>query len=329
MKHIRPIIALAAAFLSLNGCTQEDYGFCPDEIDPPEFNVTIAYRLPGKNNECEFRSKISAVDLFLFDEKGDYVATQRTEDKEHTGYQGTRLNLKPGSYSIVAWANMSALTECRGLADEQPHGYGPHIAYTELTGEAAGRIDPLFYAPKEGRFSRAGNFSALPGCHTVIVDPETGYDGTVDFTPAHRTVKVYVQGYADGGDNLPIIQLSGLPEGLGLFGMETLRDENGDPRCSDSEQKAGFEEKEGIRYAMSHFQTFWFSPEASDVMLRIIHPESGEVLYSIPLKEAIGQSGDEIEVAIEIVIRFVNGVVVEVGVPQWNTKPLEPGLEED
>lgn len=327
MNQLYKIIYVTLSVLLLAGCTKEDDSYCPNETDVSEYNVMLEYRLPDNKNECHFFEHITSVDLFIYDSDGKYIETVHTVDEEHREYKGARLNLKPGLYSVVAWANIADNTQIKGVHGEA-HEYGPHISYSSIENNKAGTADPLFYAPYSGVTSKNPLRSEIPGSQQITVDKDGSYESVLDFTLAHRQVIVYILGYQDDEDSMPIVELTDLPIGLSFYGMNPLKDKYGNLRTIDSWEKCSETDKDGVTYAASGLQTFWFDPFKEEVDLTIVNPVNGKVEYTIPLKEAIGESTNLVaEVEIEIKIVFNQGGVVEVGVPDWGEVPSEPGFE--
>ena len=94
---------MLVSIVLLAGCIKENSDDCE------RCKLTFSYT--GDVNYDIFQQKISCVSLYVFDDKNSLVQTKRIEQSDLKAYQGTKLNLSPGSYRIVGVGNDMDLTE--------------------------------------------------------------------------------------------------------------------------------------------------------------------------------------------------------------------------
>ena len=138
-KTLTTILA-SASFLAMTlaGCIKEDFSDCPPDVIPPDtvpeekglLTLQLSYLM---HNTVEngtyadlFNDQVRKVDVFVFDDKGEYVQTvEEQADARFPEDYETTLTLPEGNYRFVVWGNhyhdetdhsdleTHALDECR------------------------------------------------------------------------------------------------------------------------------------------------------------------------------------------------------------------------
>lgn len=315
MNRRLKILSLTGLLLSTAGCVRDKYGDCPPAN---RYRVSLEFSLRDDRGDNVFNSHISAVDLGIYDSGGALVMTKNLSGTELQQYRGTELTLDPGTYYVVGWGNVGDNTRYKGVYDSLPHG--PYITYNDLTDGLTDGFgadaDKIYYAPDSR--SRA---EGLSGAYLMRVDPVAGYSGILEFTPAHRTVKIYIAGY----DGTPGVELRNIPAGLAWFGMAWLTDQSGSKLRQTASRTTRPEEKDGTWYDHAAFDTFHFD-EDNDIVLNVTDRMSPEPAFTITLNEALEEIGFPAGVTISIMLEFTPAGV-EISLPQWENQEVDPGLE--
>ncbi len=310
MRKIQTILLLGVAF-ALTGCFAEDYSFCP-----PDYNVSIAYRLPDGNGGCTFLRDISTVATAVYDASGKLITTAETTGEDHAVFQGVRLKLDPGVYRIVSWANSGVNTELKN--HESCYGGGnAYVTYGSISAGRTGNGDALYYAPNSVNTTRSGN---AQGEFVITVDPKTGYEGTLDFRHAHRIVEVYVKGFEESGSTTPDIELTGLPQGLTFLGMGELAGTGPVTAEIGSEMM----EMNGSQYSLARFKVFYLNAADCNIGINVLNPVTKGNVFGTYLCDHVDVANDKPDtvVTIRIIIEFLNGSVT-VKIPGWNSGEVD------
>lgn len=310
------ILSLPGLLLFMIGCVHENYDKCPPKTTDPN-NVSLEFSLPDDKGNNAFDSNISAVDLGIYNDEGILVMTKHIPQTELAGFRGVKLTLDPGLYYVVSWGNIGDNAQHKGL--DTPHSYGPHVTYNTISSGRVTDADKVHYAPKSGaRISTGG--PGPSGAYRMTVDPVTGHAGVLEFTPAYRTVNVYIEGY----DGTPLMELLNAPEGLAWFGMKRLIDISDSKLMLTASNTMAEVKRENVCYDYAAFNTFYFDAD-NDIILNVVDYSTHEVVFSVTLNEALGETGFPPGIIISIVFTFTPAGV-EIGVPHWESHEVDPGL---
>lgn len=301
MKLLRTIL-LFTTLLIFTNCTDEYYSMCP-----PLHNVSLYFSLPNKQGEEIFSDQISSVDVYVYDDTGTFMLLQRVNKSDLNEFQGTHLLLEPGSYDAICWANMNELTHAVGVENAT----NPAVTYQEVIGNQVQQADSLYTAkeiiPRIAAETRASS------SYRITVPEEGNYEGTALFTAAHRQIEVYIEGYTNNGvPALPEVELTGLPKALSLLNMAPSK--GATVNFKQLTQETTILDK---IYAGAKFHTLWFDLDNS-IHINIFNPSTGELIFEVPLIDAIEASTDPNELIIRVVFEFINGEV-EITFPGWDS----------
>ena len=294
---------LLLSMAALAGCFEQDYSICP-----PERNLKLDFNLISEEN---FMQHISSVDAFIYDAEGAYIRTERITESQLARYQGMTLDLDPGDYKMVFWANLGENT---GLS-RHDDGESGEVGHADHRFDSRGLVtvngDQLWYGPSTPP-TRASE--GTPQENYALTIPEEGdYSDEILFTNAHRSLEIYVGGLSE----LPTIEIEGLPTGLEHMGMEALA---GTETASHETSPV---DKDGESYAATVFDTFYFD-DMEEIMI-VIRSAGGDELYRISLADAIAEcEADPDARVIQLVFTFMHGTV-EVTMPGWQRN--NPGFE--
>ena len=117
--HTYLLAAVVGLASCLTGCIKEDFSDCPpEEVIPPDptpeangsLTLQLSYRMHTTQENGAyvdlFNDEVRKVDVFVFDEKGEYVQTvERVAEPLFAENYETTLTLPEGSYQFVVWGN--------------------------------------------------------------------------------------------------------------------------------------------------------------------------------------------------------------------------------
>lgn len=306
MKRILEILSLFVLLLFTAGCVHENYDECPPKTGI--YNVSIEFSLRDGEGNDVFGSDISTVELGIYDDNGTLIMTKHISRAELNKFQGIKLTLDPGLYHIAGWGNIGENTKYTGV--DVPYSYGAYVTYTKIISNKVTDADKAYYAPKNEDRS----------LKSIVVDPVAGYAGVLEFTPAHRTVKVYIEGYS----GTPKVELLNLPEGLQWIGMKWLTDTYGSKRILSASKTTIPVEQNNVQYDYAAFDTFHFDAD-NEIILNITDNSTQETAFSVTLNEIFEETGFPAGITISVMVRFTPAGV-EVDIPEWETHEVDPDL---
>ena len=250
------------ASILLTGCIKEEYDDCE------RCTLTFSYTADGSYDV--FQNHITDVSLYVFDAEDRLVQTKQINKSDLQAFQGTKLNLRGGTYRIV--------------------GVGNNFDKTEINNTSAADMSQIHFnhpnALKSGKVE--GNDSLYLGSKIINVPHNDWIEEVVPFQSSHFKVsytvetegadwdadmdeektRALVDGYYDlqVSNLLPKTDLNNRAHGEGVtYNPALLLDtENG-------EHKAYFN-------IMRH-------PFQSDVTFNLIYKQTGEVLHSLRLED--------------------------------------------
>lgn len=89
-------ICLLFIGISFQGCINDDLSECGINV-----RFTYTQNIDGTD---KFAESVDNIDLYIFDSKGIFLSKY---EEEYIASNGINLNLMPGTYSFVAWGNLS------------------------------------------------------------------------------------------------------------------------------------------------------------------------------------------------------------------------------
>jgi len=324
MKLFRIGLPLLAAFL-LSGCIAENNDDCP-----PLGKVTLNYRLLDRNDEREdiFSKYISDVTMVVYDEGGEFVTWKRVDNQELKKFQGTTLKLGPGNYQVVCFGNVKGNTRTDGHHETGHRIINGKLTYATAYNKKAENGDDVFAAPRRPKsYIEEGR---KPLLHPVTITESQVLEDTIDFTPFHRNVEVYVVGFQDkGAIQIPRIELTDMVYGYS-FDMEPLKDNEDKPELISLEQNCRKTYSPEGEVAVAVFQTSYFDNDNS-INIHIKRYSNGEIVHTINMKEFLEDNNidlndylmDEDFTTVRILVTFLNGEVT-ITIPDWKATDVEP-----
>ena len=326
MKSLKTI-AFAAVTLALTGCFAEDYSFCPPEV--PVENVTLNFRLPtGPGEACTFLDNVQSASTAIYNQNGDLIQLIETTDAHHREFQGIKTTLEPGEYRVISWGNAGGYTDHNNTDYHYRPGTNANVSYKTVTDGCVGNCDALYYAPNtvdhhHGN-TRVGTGHGNEAGEYEMTVSQLGHVGTLDFRHAHRVVNVYVRNFNDGqGNTTPTVRLTDIPDGLNFGGMSLIQ---GGQKVN-AELSSEMVTVDGKQYAMASFNTFLFHLMDTESDVELLHPSTGEVVYTAHIHDVHDPAADDPDSTdpVEIVIEFFGDTAVEVTIPDWDPEEVDYG----
>lgn len=312
MKHLQikiPVI-LFLAFLMFAGCIKDDISECP-----PKENVIIRFRYERGTGQDLFGQHITNTGVTVFTATGNFVTECLLEQSDLTTFQGVRLLLEPGDYRLVCWGNLyeQSIMDIRATLD---HSAILHT-YREMGNSQTD--DPLYYAPL------IADISDPDASAFLFTVPEKGVvDKTIDFTAAHKTLRIFVKGYMEQGAepvHCPQIEVTDLASAYD-FRMQTYTD-----FPIHFTQRATTTSDPEI--AVSVFHTALFEND-NPIFINIKQALYGSTVWSVNLRQFLVDNkivltpGDHDQIDILVEFRKIG---VTVTIPNWQETPVIPEFD--
>jgi hypothetical protein len=264
----------------------------------------LNFRYADREGRDIFDERVKQVDVFVFDDNERLIKRRTITKAQLTVFAGTELNLNPGKYRVVAWANAVNKHVFSNVA------IGNHVNDARLSHISGG--EPLLYTPAKLMNETATEFT--------ITVPKTGQGTeTISFSRAHTKIEVYVIGFESRNDvqgELPmIIEIEGVSAHYN-FEKEAL------------EHRISFQNKaisrtiEDRNVSYSEFYTPLFEGNTA----KLIHVKSADntLIHTVNLREFLEKNADiQIldtdvpDMVIPVLITFERDWLVTVSVPEW------------
>lgn len=299
MKKLFYLCLPLVSFVLLAGCIKEDYTDCE------RCKLTFSYT--GDVSYDIFPQQITSVSLYVFDEDDRLVQTKRIEQNDLKVYQGTKLNLTPGTYRVVGVGNDYNLTDINNTSATDMS----KITFSHPNVERGGVVE--------------GNDSLYLGQKTFTVPADYWYEDDVPFRSSHLKVSYTVKDYVNPAASASTRAGNGYLE-LRVKNLLPKTDFNNrvhgekmtyDPVLSLIPEKG---EHRGYFNIMRHAAD-------SDVEFELVDKASGEVVHTLLLKDFLEKFPQidvtKQEVLIPIVVEFKN-IGVTVTIPDWMIHDVTP-----
>lgn len=299
MKFLKIAILFSALFSG--GCIREDIDGCD-----PSVSMTLLFRYTDANNNNIFPGAINKVDLVLFDASGHFAVHLPVDKAALTAFQGAKLQLLPGIYHVVCWGNAAGHTS-PGAFDASMTMDNAFLLFTSPEDG-----DPLYYAPRGAQL------------YTLTVPAEGAAEQTIDFTPAHNLIDVYVQNYTgSGSDALPKVEITGLPRGYD-YRMQPL----GGQTAAFAHSTATKATTDGVMANAVFFSTNFKTDNSIDIIIK--RPSDGVIIHTVNLNDFLAENSltltGQNNKTTTIVIKFTN-TGVQCILPLWAETGIKPGFD--
>ncbi|MBR4882990.1 MAG: FimB/Mfa2 family fimbrial subunit [Bacteroidales bacterium] len=289
---------LCAALLLLSSCNsiKDNYEDCE--------TITLAFSYMGDGTMDIFQDKISSVSLYIYGADGSLHQTKTIEQNSLKAFQGTRLNLNPGSYTIVGVGN----------------------AFDKTTVENATAQDHSqiwFCNPATGKGVVEGNDSLYLGRQNIVVPEELWYNAELPFRSSHYKVSYTVKGYVEetntkAGESLLELKVNNLLPKTDfnnrVFGdritynpVIAYNNNNGDHQSYFNIMRQG---------------------EPAIVGFELFDKKTGQTLHTLGLADFLAQfpqvdiTKQEVLIPIEVVYKHTG---VTITIPDWMINNVTPG----
>lgn len=304
MKRL-PYIAMLVSIVLLAGCIKENYEDCE------RCKLTFSYM--GDVNYDIFQEKISCVNLYVFDKTNSLVLTKRIEQSELKAYQGTKLNLSPGSYRIVGVGNKMDLTEV-----ENPQNHDSAI----------------FLNPDCNNSNRTvGNDSLYLGTKMITIPKDYWYEDDVPFRSSHLKVSYTVKGFVNPNPSKAADGTKAQNSMLELSVKNLLPQTDFTNKAHGNKTTynpiLNFNNTNGDHYG--YFNIMRHTKD-SDVVFELKEKATEEIVHTLPLADFLEKfpqiDVSKQEVLIPIIVEFKN-IGVTVTIPDWLIQNITPGYGND
>lgn len=294
--------------LLLSGCTSEHFNICSKQGD-----VTFTFHYITREGDDLFLQKAEAVDLIVFDANGRYYTHKRIGREALNLFPGVTLSLDPGNYYVICWANVldnSLITDFTS----SPHLSESYVKNVYLPQGVAENGDRLYFAPELADYDNPQGYEL-----TVVADESL--TKKMYFTPAHKTVEVYVKGYSNtqsrASTGLPDIEMTDVAGGYN-FNLEQLTD-----RMLYHQRTQEVNTEQGTM-ALAQFHAPLVKSK-NTTLVHIKNPDSGYTDHSLSLEAFIEENQIDLTLAdpIQILVEFKD-TSVSISLPDWSKKPVEP-----
>lgn len=289
---------LCAALLLLVGCNsiKDNYEDCE--------TVTLMFSYLGDGTMDIFQDKISSVSLYVYGADGSLHQTKTIGQNSLEAFQGTRLNLSPGSYSIVGVGNAFDKTTVENTA-------------------AASHSDRWFGNPNIEKGAVVGNDSLYLGKQQITVPEELWYTAHVPFRSSHYKVSYTVKGYVEqtpskASESLLELKVHNLLPKTDfnnrVFGDRITYTPQMDLNSNNADHQSYFN-------IMRH-------EDPANVEFELLDKKTGESLHTLKLADFLRQfpqvdiTKQEVLIPIEIEYRHTG---VTITIPDWMINDVTPG----
>jgi len=313
MKRYYAMSFIAIALL-FTGCMKQDLSDCeiPD-------NLVLKPELHDENGASVLAARMSSIDAFVYDTINRFVAHKRVE-KQGTGqFPQITFTLQPGKYRVICWGNNEDNTSLTGLDNKLPFTE----AYLETISDKTG--DPLYYAPKMLPSDRPTTISKLSGLinvddsYTVTVSSNQITVKEMNFSRAHRTVNVFINGYeSEYEKEAPTVRFTNVPLRADFL-LQT------DPARKSYSAVSGIIDTEKGERHIASFHTP-IASLADNMEIEIIRSSNNQKITGVGLKKYVEDNLSKIKDTneIDIEITFAMNGLVQVECPDWQNNPIKP-----
>jgi hypothetical protein len=317
-KHAYLTLALLPVLVA-TGCLQEKMDDCAPSTLSYNVSLAFSYREDGAER---FLDRINSVDVVVLDSTGGYIRSERVERSELVASGGVaRLNLAPGRYRLTCWGNRAGNTKLDGLVVADTAGA---MIYNTVTSGQVGDCDSLYRAPRaKATHALTGSEPSVEGLLTLNV-PATGeVTLPVEFEASHRVIEVRVVNYDQGRTN-PVVEIAGLPAGDEVFTGLPLLDPLNRLDLSRVASRKTATTPNAAGGVTSSFTTFHFDLDDPGIVIRVLNPVTGDVVYSVLLADEVDTSTPSVTITLRIIIEFITLDEVVVTVEGWNRNDVNP-----
>ena len=275
-------------------CIKEDHSDC--------YNIyRLALSYTGDENKEIFQEKIGRVDMYVFDQAGACVFSEKLSDKDVEARLTTLPALEPGDYRIVCVGNAYE-TEVEGLSSRKMENI-VFAARDYKSGETVSGNDPLYWS--------AVDYTIAPYDEYRQIETKTTY-----FASSHFDVTVDIIGVP------ALTDASGYPT-IELVGVSPQTDFNN--KAKGQAATYVMDASHDGNATLSAANNIMRQTDHSSVYLRLADA-NGASLVEVNFAEHIAKYGIDItkqECVIPFEIKF-NSYEVTVTVPSWFIEGVTP-----
>jgi hypothetical protein len=273
--------------------------------------LKVQYTLKGEDQI----QKIKNVDLFVFAEDGGYMSDYQLTPDDFAG-EGYHMPLEAGKYLVVSWANVSDRSRFSSFV---PGVTTIDNCFIETISDITG--DPLYYTPYRTNpyfpATRAEDYTiymleALPGQSVTK---------QLEFTRAHRSVNVYVQGLEVIQPGFP----SGMVEVTNLWTKYNFLFATQSDRKNFAQQTIAVTTPDGpMQAANFHFA---YGEILNDIYITL-KGNGGTTITTMNLSQYLLTNPAADRDDIDILISFLGmDLGITITLPGWDATSVTPGID--
>lgn len=311
MKLLKTLLALAVVSVLMlpQGCIKEDLSDCL-----PEVNTELTFSYTGDDdNPTMFGRMIDRVTLFVFDKAdGQHILTKTVEKSELILFQGTKLYLPAGDYTILTWTNAFDATQI--IPGTLSTGRVHHPSYGATPQGTIPTNDHIYYGEIQLTVPAAATLPGNTGAYLVT--------GDIPHRSAHINIEVYTKGFGHSDDaaSRPVVEMTN------LMPQYKIRMADAAPYATSYFPAVAWD---GDKKAMAaRFQTLRFG-EDNAIRLIVRDPATCEEKASLDLKKYIADQAIAVdgvnEVTISVLFEFTD-LGVSISVPDWTGGNVDPDI---
>lgn len=302
MKRLLYLCLPIISIVLLSGCIKEEYDDCE--------RCTLTFSYVGDGVTDIFPEKITDVKLYVFDANNTLIQTKHITQNDLRVFQGTKLNLKKGTYRVV--------------------GVGNSFDKTVINAPNNGAIsDRSFYHPNADTGANIEGNDALYLGQQTIEMPNGWYEANVPFRSSHLKVTYTVE--------VKNADWQGTNPSEAVYSLEV---KNLTPKTNFDNTPFG----NGVSYTPSltlggddkHNAAFNIMRHAkqNSVEFALTRKSTGQEVHSLRLEDFLTEFTQvdvtKQEVLIPIVVELVyEGSIctdVNVNIDIWNKEDITPGF---
>jgi len=275
----------------LSGCIKDDLSDC---------YTTLYFSYLGDGTQEIFPEKIEKVNLYIYNEGGSLVQSIILDESALKQQQIT-LNLPNGKYHLVCWGNSFGHTQ---INDDSSLNTGFVSTPEYSRKDIITTNDSLYYASKDIDFSQ-----------------DVTRTDTVRFNSAHIKMLIDIAGLEDmrlpDGSSPLSVQMTNLSPTVSFNRVFSNEDVDYFPVSLFDAELHDFE---------ARFDVLRFNDD-NDININLTSKETGNVIYSMPLKQFMRDNKITVNNINEafIGIRFAfNGTAITV--KPWDEEEIRPGM---
>ncbi len=286
--HSNTVLCFFILFL-LSGCSIREECTQPETRD----KLTLRWSYEKETDTNFLKKEIRQINVYLFSENNHFIKSWFIPPNKLFVPEASSLELSPGKYTIIAWANLRQQTN---VTPETPN---QNTLLTDFR---------LLLANPSGQTGYPTSDSLL---HSQVDIEFSGEDNQYYTLPFRREC-CYFKIYMEGFSHVPQIKIRGMPGGYNLEGHPLPIEATHIPNISYHEASGIYETSLATLRPAT----------ASQLYLELYRKEADTPTYTLNLNEVLKELGidpqKDDEVNILIRLKALEGERLSIGVNNWH-----------